>query len=215
VSPVLGFIWKTELSAGAICDLLCDGSHGRGCRHEALVYSSTDEFVAGALPFLQQGLTRGDHALVVLRESGRTVLRQALGGDAAQIEFADAIAWYQSPEHAFQRYGHYISEHLERGVPRVRVVAEVIWPQSSASSEIAGWKRYEARISVEMAAVPASFICAYDIQELPAGIVADARRTHPVLRTAEGARPSGQYSQPGAFIRGLERDVPELVRRRD
>jgi hypothetical protein len=95
----------------------------------------------------------------------------------------------------------------------VRVVAEVIWPQSSASSEVAGWKRYEARISVAMAAVPASFICAYGIQELPAGIVTDARRTHPVLRTAEGARPSAHYSQPGAFIRDLERDVPELVRR--
>ena len=220
VTPVLGFISKTELSAGAISDLLSDGSHGRGCRHEALVYSSTDEFVAGALPFLQQGLTRGDHALVVLRESGRTVLQQALRGGAPQIEFADAITWYQSPEHAFRRYSHYIDEHLERGVPRVRVVAEVIWPQSSAKSEIAGWKRYEARISVAMAAVPASFICAYNIQELPAGIVTDARRTHPVLRTAQGARPSAHYSQPGAFIRGLERDVPELAparsdRRRD
>ena len=220
VTPVLGFISKTELSAGAIRDLLTDGSHGRGCRHEALVYSSTDEFVAGALPFVQQGLTRGDHALVVLRESGRTVLQQALGGDAAQIEFEDATAWYQSPQHAFQRYSRYIDEHLERGVPRVRVVAEVIWPQSSASSAVAGWKRYEARISVAMAAVPVSFICAYNSQELHAGIITDARRTHPVLRTAEGARPSAHYSQPGAFIRGLERDVPELVparsdRRRD
>ena len=211
VTPVLGFISKTELSAGAIRDLLTDGSHGRGCRHEALVYSSTDEFVAGALPFVQQGLVRGDHVLVVLREAGRTVLQQALGRDAAQIEFADAIAWYQSPEHAFQRYSRYIDDNLERGVPRVRVVAEVIWPQSSATSEIAGWKRYEARISVAMAPVPVSFICAYDIQELPAGIVTDARRTHPVLRTAEGARPSAHYSQPGAFIRGLERDVPELA----
>ena len=211
VTPVLGFISKTELSAGAIRDLLTDGSHGRGCRHEALVYSSTDEFVAGALPFVQQGLVRGDHVLVVLREAGRTVLQQALGRDAAQLEFADAIAWYQSPEHAFQRYSRYIDDNLERGVPRVRVVAEVIWPQSSATSEIAGWKRYEARISVAMAPVPVSFICAYNSQELPAGIVTDARRTHPVLRTAEGARPSAHYSQPGEFIRGLERDVPELT----
>ena len=55
-----------------------------------------------------------------------------------------------------------------------------------------------------MASVPVSFICAYDTQELPAGIVMDARRTHPVLRTAEGARPSAHYSEPAAFVRGLE-----------
>jgi hypothetical protein len=93
----------------------------------------------------------------------------------------------------------------------VRVVAEVIWPQTSAKADIDGWKRYEAGISPAMASVPVSFICAYDTQELPAGIVMDARRTHPVLRTAEGARPSAHYLQPATFVRGLDRDVPESV----
>jgi hypothetical protein len=96
----------------------------------------------------------------------------------------------------------------------VRVVAEVIWPQSSATADVAGWKRYEAGISVAMASVPVSFICAYNTQELPAGIIRDAQRTHPVLRTAEGARPSAHYSQPGAFVRDLERDVPAPAPRR-
>jgi hypothetical protein len=62
-----------------------------------------------------------------------------------------------------------------------------------------------------MASVPVSFICAYNTQELPAGIITDAQRTHPVLRTAGGARASAHYSRPDAFIRGLESDVPELV----
>jgi CheY-like chemotaxis protein len=209
VTPVLGFISKNELSAGAIRDFLADRNHGHGCRHEALVYSSTDELAAGTLPFMQQGLTRGDHLLVVLREAGRTVLREALGGDAAEIEFADANAWYQSPEHAFQRYSRYLADHFEDGASRVRVVAEVIWPQSSATADVAGWKRYEAGISTALASVPVSFICAYDTEELPAGIVRDAQRTHPVLRTAEGARPSAQYLQPAAFVRALECGVPE------
>jgi CheY-like chemotaxis protein len=211
VTPVLGFISKNELSAEAIRDFLADRNHGHGCRHEALVYSSMDELAAGTLSFVQQGLTRGDQLLVVLREAGRTVLQEALGGDSAQIEFADAIDWYQSPEHAFQRYGRYLADHLADGASRVRVVAEVIWPQSSATADVARWKRYEAGISPAMAAVPVSFMCAYNTRELPAGIVTDARRTHPVLRTAEGARPSAHYSQPAAFVRGLEREVPELV----
>jgi CheY-like chemotaxis protein len=205
VTPVLGFISKNELSADAIRDFLTDRNHGRGCRHEALIYSSADELAAGTVPFVQQGLTRGDQLLVVLREAGRTVLEDALGGDAAQIEFADAIEWYQSPEHAFQRYDRYLTDHLEDGASRVRVVAEVIWPESSARADVAGWKRYEAGISPAMASVPVSFICAYSTQELPAEIVMDARRTHPVLRTAEGARPSAHYSEPAAFVRGLER----------
>ena len=170
-----------------------------------------DELAVATRPFVQQGLTRGDQLLVVMREAGRTVLQEALGEDAAQIEFADAIDWYQSPEHAFQQYGRYLADHLEDGGSRVRVVAEVIWPESSATADVAGWKRYEAGISPAMADLPVSFICAYNTQELPAEIVMDAHRTHPVLRTAEGARPSALYSPPAGFVRGLEREVPGLV----
>jgi CheY-like chemotaxis protein len=208
VTPVLGFISKDELSADAIRDVLADRAHGRGCRHEALVHSSAEGLAAGTLPFVRQGLSHGDRLLVVLEDEGRDVLRRALGDDAAQVEFADADAWYQSPEHAFQRYSRYFEDHLERGAPRVRVVAEVIWPASSATADVAGWKRYEAGISVAMASVPVSFICAYNSLRLPAGIITDAQRTHPVWRTAEGARPNAHYSQPEAFIRDLDRDVP-------
>jgi CheY-like chemotaxis protein len=214
VTPVLGFISKNDLSAEVIRGFLDDRNHGHGCRHEALVYSSADELAERSLPFIREGLARDDQLLVVLREAQRTALERALGEHAARIEFADAVAWYQSPEHAFQQYSRYIDDHLERGAPRVRVVAEVIWPQISATSEVAEWKRYEAGISEAMAAVPVSFICTYNAQELPAGIVTDAQRTHPVLRTAEGARPSAHYSEPGAFVRGLERDVPEWSPRR-
>jgi CheY-like chemotaxis protein len=214
VTPVLGFTPKHELSADVIGDFVADRTHGHGCRHEALVYSSTAELAAGALPFLRHGLARGEHLLVVLREEGRDVLRRALQEDAARIEFADVDAWYRSPEHAFEQYGLYLGDQLGRGAPRVRVVAEVLWPSSSAIVDVAGWKRYEAGISVAMAAVPVSFMCTYDTRELPAEIIMDAQRTHPVLRTADGAWPSPHYSRPGAFIRDLERDVPALPPRR-
>jgi two-component system nitrate/nitrite response regulator NarL len=211
VTPVLGFISKNELSAAAIRDFLADRNHGHGCRHEALVYSSGDELAAGAAPFLRQGLALGEEVLVVLREAGRSVVEQALGGDAGRVEFADAVTWYQSPEHVFQQYTRYLGDRLERGASRVRVVAEVLWPQSSATADVAGWKRYEAGISAAMASVPVSFICTYDTRELPTTIVTDARRTHPVLRTATGARPSAHYMPEPEFVRSLEDRVSEPV----
>jgi CheY-like chemotaxis protein len=214
VTPVLGFTTKNELSADAIRDFVADRTHGHGCRHEALVYSSADELAAGTLPFLREGLALGDQLLVVLREEGRSLLRRMLGLDAARIEFADAVDWYRSPEHAFEQHRRYVEERLGRGAPRVRIVAEVVWPQNSATADVAGWKRYEAGISEAMAAVPVSFICAYNTQELPAEIITDARRTHPVLRSAGGARPSAHYLEPRAFVRELERKVPGLARRR-
>jgi CheY-like chemotaxis protein len=213
VTPALGFVGKCELSGDAVRDFVADRCHGGGCRHEALVYSSEDELAAGSVPFLRQGLASGDRVLVVLGEAARIVLEDALGEDAAHIEFADANAWYRSPEHAFEQYSRYVDDHLGRGAPRVRVLAEIVWPDSSSTVDVAAWKRYEAGISGAMASLPVSFICAYDTRELPAEIVTDAQRTHPILRSAAGARASARYTPPRAFVRALEHAVPELLQR--
>jgi two-component system nitrate/nitrite response regulator NarL len=213
VTPVLGFISKNDLSASAVLDFIHDRRHGQGCRHEALVYSSADELVAASVPFLRQGLAAGQDLLVVLREHSVAALRAALGDDAARVDFRDSVDWYRSPEYSVAGYTRYLDEHLGRGVPRVRVVAEVIWPQRSAASQVAGWKHYEAKISMAMASVPVSFICTYDTRELPAEIVGAARETHPVLRTVEGSWPSASYCEPESFVRSLERELPELASR--
>jgi DNA-binding NarL/FixJ family response regulator len=198
VSPVLGFLSKSDFSGGVIRDLLEDRAHGHGCRHEALVYSSSDELVAAATPFARRGLAADEVVLVVMREPGRALLRDALAGEASRIEFADAGEWYRSPQHAFEEYRRYIHGRLDRGADRVRVVAEVIPPAVPAD-----WNRYEAEITVAMAAVPVSFVCAYDTRELHADLVAAASRTHPLLRGGDGPRPSPHYTDPAVFVREL------------
>jgi two-component system nitrate/nitrite response regulator NarL len=203
ITPVLGFTRKDELSADVVRDFVADRTHGHGCRHEALVYSSLEELAAATLPFISRGIELGEQLLVVLPPDGCALLREKLGAHADQIDFADAPDWYQSPEHALEQYTRYAELHVSRGASRVRVVAEVIWPRGS-EADVDTWKRYEAGISGEMASTPVSFICVYNAAELPVGIITDAKRTHPVLRTAGGARPSGQYTRPEEFVRGLQ-----------
>jgi CheY-like chemotaxis protein len=213
VSPVLGFLSKSDLSAAAVRDLVADRAHGHGCRHEALPYSTTEELIAGTVPFVRCGLAAGEPVLAVLREAAWAPLREALGGDARRVELVDAVEWHRSPQDTIEAYLRYVRNHLARGASRVRIIGEVIWPTASAVG-VAEWKRFEARLSVELASVPVSFICVYDASELPDDIVADALRTHPLLRSPEGARASAGYTEPGAFVRDLERRVPELARTR-
>jgi CheY-like chemotaxis protein len=213
VSPVLGFLSKSDLSAAAVRDLVADRAHGHGCRHEALLYSTKEELIAGTVPFVQCALAVGEPVLAVLREAAWAPLREALGEDARRVEFVDAVEWHRNPQDTAEAYLRYVRNHLARGASRVRIIGEVVWPTASAVG-VAEWKRFEARLSVDLASVPVSFICAYDAGELPDEIVADALRTHPLLRGAEGARPSAGYTEPGAFVRDLERRVPELAKAR-
>jgi len=214
VSPVLGFLSKPDMSAAAVRDLVADRAHGHGCRHEALVYSTAEELIAGTVPFVRRGLAGGEPVLAVLPAAASALLREALEGDAHQMEFVDPVEWYQSPQRTLDASRRYVRDRLERGASRVRIVRQMIWPTTSTVG-VAEWKRHEARLSVDMASVPVSFICAYDARELPEDIVADALRTHPLLRSGERARPSAGFTEPGAFVRDLERRVPELARTRD
>jgi CheY-like chemotaxis protein len=213
VCPVLGFLSKSDLSAAAVRDLVADRAHGHGCRHEALLYSTTEELLAGTVPFVRRGLAAGEPVLAVLREAAWAPLREALGADARRVEFVDAVEWHRSPQDTVGAYLRYVRNHLARGASRVRIIGEVVWPTASALG-VAEWKRFEAQLSVDLASVPVSFICAYDASELPEDILADALRTHPLLRGPEGARPSAGYTEPGAFVRDLERRVPELTKTR-
>jgi hypothetical protein len=193
--------------------VLADRAHGIGCRHEALVYSTAEELLAGTLPFVQRGLARGEAVLAVMGEGASALLREALEDDASRVTFVDAVEWYRSPRRTADACLRCVHDHLAEGASRVRIVCQPVWPTTSAV-DVAEWKRYEAKLSVDLASVPVSFICAYDTRELPDDIVADALRTHPLLRSAEGARSSARFTEPYAFVRDLERRVPELARTR-
>jgi hypothetical protein len=54
-------------------------------------------------------------------------------------------------------------------------------------------------------------MCPYDANELPEEIVADAKRTHPVLRTGQGSRPNPGYTDPEVFVRELGLELSDIL----
>jgi hypothetical protein len=96
----------------------------------------------------------------------------------------------------------------------VRIIGEPKW-QTTSPVAVAEWKCFEAEVSVDMASLPVSFVCPYDAQELPEDIIADALRTHPLVRSEHGTRPSPHYTDPSAFVCEMERQLPELARTRN
>jgi hypothetical protein len=142
---------------------------------------------------------------VVTKDTNLAPLRKALNADAGRVEFADSSDWYRSPPAAMASYERYVDAQLGRGAGRVRVVGEPVWPTASPRG-VAEWKRYESVINVAFATTHVSFVCPYDAGALPSQIVADARRTHPLLRDGPNVRPSPSYLDPELFVRDLGLD---------
>ncbi|TMK55605.1 MAG: response regulator [Actinobacteria bacterium] len=204
-SPALGYLSKTHLSAHAIHSLLGGGK----CLHEALVYSTVQEFLAATIPFIREGLEGEEPVLVVTKEANLSAIRETLGMDAGTVNFIDAVAWYRSPPQTLEAYDRYVHTRLEEGAGRVRVIGEPVWPTPARA--VAEWKRYESAINVAWASTPVWVVCPYDAGGLPEEIVTDAKRTHPVIRTGRGTRPSPRYTDPEVFVRDLGLELSEVL----
>jgi hypothetical protein len=108
--------------------------------HEALVYSSDEEFLQRVVPFLQDGLAAGDPTSIVLTPRNSALLREALGQDAHRVSFGDAGATYRRPAAAFAAYRRHLETELSRPeVELVRVIGEI--PSGLTTEEYAEWMR--------------------------------------------------------------------------
>jgi anti-sigma regulatory factor (Ser/Thr protein kinase) len=183
----------------------CEGA----LRHHAFVYESDEEYVAGSVRFLKDGLDAGEGAIVANTRDGLAMMRDALGPAADQVAFVDVSAVYTRPARTVARYYGTFLEQL-RSAPSVRAVATGQF--GTTREEWREWMAYEAITNVAYAHLPVWVVCAYDANRLPDPVIDIARRTHPEL-LAEDWQASDRFEDPRALVRKLTPDpepLPEL-----
>jgi hypothetical protein len=167
--------------------------------HRALIYGSDDEFLASTVPFLVEGITRGDGVLVVAAHRKIGWLRDALGDDAVHVEFKDSAEWLRSPIGALNAFRTFMQERFERGAPWIRILGEPVWAGRS-KAEVAEWTRFESIFNLSFESSPATAICPYDARYVPERVLAGARQTHPEIAQAGDVTTSLGYQQPEDFL---------------
>jgi len=170
-----------------------------GLVHQALLYESPSQFLAGVLPFIRGGLDRREPVLAVTSDANGALLRDELGGTARDVRFIDQYTWYDAPGRTLAACHRYVREH-----ERVRVVGEPVFTGRD-ELETAEWHRFEAIVNLAFAHQPASMLCPYDSGTLPAEVVAGARRTHPGLA---GLDRNEAYLDPAEFFARYDTGLP-------
>ncbi|MQA12819.1 MAG: sensor histidine kinase [Pseudonocardiaceae bacterium] len=172
--------------------------------HQMLVFDSDDELATVAGSFAAEGVEAGDRVLCVVAGANEAVLREALGAPAAErVQFADAAHWYREPAWALAGCGRCVADHA--GAGRVRILGEPTGWRRSLSG-VSEWHRVDAAANVVFHDAPLALLCLYDLRQLDAAFVDQARRTHPQSRDAGGTRPNGDYVDPVAFAADCDRD---------
>jgi anti-sigma regulatory factor (Ser/Thr protein kinase) len=149
-------------------------------RHEAFLYSGLDEFMAGALSFIQGGLSAGVPILVVLSAEKLDMLRSELRYDYEQLFFADIAGLGRNPARFLPVWQGFVLKH---GAPHrlLRGIGEPIGPQR-AGAELVECQRHEALINLALGQMAALWLlCPYDVKALDPKVIDEARRNHPFV----------------------------------
>jgi anti-sigma regulatory factor (Ser/Thr protein kinase) len=160
-------------------------------RHLALFYHGSDEYPETVAGFVRTGLEMGERVFVAVPAHRLAGLLAALGSQREYVAFADMASLGLNPARIIPAIQAFVSA----GSQPVRFVGEPIWPGRSAA-EIRESTRHEALINLAFAAACAEILCPYDAAGLPDPVLADARRTHPLIAGAS-AEASPAYEGPG------------------
>jgi anti-sigma regulatory factor (Ser/Thr protein kinase) len=176
--------------------------------HEALFYAGREEFLRCVVPFLAEGLAAGEPILVVLGDEKVADLRETLGEQSRRIRFADMAEVGRNPARIIPHWRSFLEEHMGSGRP-ARGVGEPIWA-GRPGGEVVECQLHERLLNVAFAdSGPWKLLCPYDIGALPAEVVQEARRSHPMVITAGQRETSPPFLPAQHSVAELERDLPE------
>ena len=188
-------------------------------RHICAFFSSPQEEYETLLPFVREGIERGERAFHVLpvqyRQEHLDQLRSAgIDVTAAQQRRQLEVA---TPEEVYLRGGGFskdamlatIQEALKTGptlgFPLTRLIAhaEAVLQDGSKANE---WVEYETRLNDVLPRYEDPVICTYDANLLNGTIAVDILRTHPVAIIGGRLYENPFFVPPGEFL-------PQIIER--
>jgi anti-sigma regulatory factor (Ser/Thr protein kinase) len=169
-----------------------------GLEHPALLYADLDEFLSALVPFVSEGLDRGDPVFAAIGSEEVAALWHAVG-EAPDLTVTDTREWHPRTMPRLSAFHEFVRDSLSRGARRVRLVAEPAWP-SGPPEMIREWQRYESALNEALRTFPVTLVCTYPTARIEATIAASALRTHPAVRNGQ-RRASPDFVEPTEFLR--------------
>ncbi|MEV7197028.1 anti-sigma factor RsbA family regulatory protein [Streptomyces sp. NPDC093510] len=146
--------------------------------HPALFYRGEEEYLAGTVPFVLEGLDAGEAVAVAVPEANLDLIRTGLGERAAQVRLLDMTKAGRNPGRIIPRVLRAFADEHPDG--RVRIIGEPIWA-GRTPTEYPACVQHEALINLAFQGREATILCPYDELRLEETVLADAHATHPTV----------------------------------
>ncbi|MFJ8941447.1 anti-sigma factor RsbA family regulatory protein [Streptomyces sp. NPDC102365] len=173
--------------------------------HPALFYRDDQEYLAGTVPFVREGLAASEPVAVAAPAARLELITAALGAAAAAVHLVDITLAGRNPGRIIPTVLRAFADAWT-GV-RVRIVGEPIRP-GRTSPAYPACVQHEALINEAFSGREVTILCPYDARSLPEDVLADAHATHPVLITGGHEWSSTTYDPDKVLARCNEPLAP-------
>ena len=195
--------------------------------HLCLIYESPEEQLGAAIPYVAQGIAKGERVIYVTDETSIDTICdavQARGVDVRGALSGGALEFVTSRD-AYLRDGYFtpegmiahLSEHEQRakadGFSALRVTAEMTWALGNEEG-VERILEYESLVNRFFQKRESSAICQYNRQRFPAKIIRGIIHTHPLVVHGSVVCRNHFYIPPEEYLAqcGPQRAEAEVAR---
>jgi len=170
-----------------------------GFEHEAMFYRDDDDFLAGLVPFVIEGLDRDESVLVALPRARLDLLRGALGDEADRVRFLEMEEIGLNPARIIAAWADALNEATADG-RTLRGVGEPAW-YGRRDLELIECQLHELLLNRAFDDGPAwRLLCPYDESRLQRSVCDLALEAHPIRSTSAARGPSDRYVPDGDLV---------------
>jgi hypothetical protein len=186
-------------------------------RHICAFFHSPEEEYRFLLPFIRDGIERGEKAFHIvdprLMEDHLTRLREAgIDADTAQSRGQLVVKRWQE---AYLKDGHFDQDRMialveevlaagaAEGYPLTRAVGHMEWALEDAPG-VGDLLAYETRLNFMLPKYKDAVVCTYDCSKFGAGVAMDILRTHPTVILGGVLQRNPFYVPPAEFLAELQ-----------
>jgi len=192
------------------------GSELGGTRHVCAFFNSKEEEYRVLLPFIKEGLERGDRAFHIVDSQHCSEHRRCLKEADIDVDAAEDKGQLEVRrwDDAYLRDGHFDQDRMialieevlaggkERGYPLTRLVANMEWALEDRQG-VSDIVEYESRLNYVLPKYDDPVCCTYDLAKFGASVVMDILRTHPMVILGGFLQENPFYVPPDELLREL------------
>ncbi len=164
-------------------------------RHVCAFFNSRDEEYRVLMPFIRDGLERGEKAVHIVNACDHENHRRRLTAAGIKVDQAERSSLFElrsdtdtylldgrfDADRMLEAFERMATDNAKAGFPLARIICHMEWAAAQTGTHLDALVEFESRVNDLWRRCEDAVICTYDLAKFSGETVIDIMRTHPMV----------------------------------